>query len=711
MKADKNNSIGRYCIMFALIVGAGLYILGCAIQIMLPPKNEYWQKVEKKFTKENIPIPANRGNLLAADGQVLSGSIPEYRLYMDFRVVDPDSASQARTQRWRDSAFRTDLDSISKGLASIFKDKDAKWFKERLKQGKKKGGFSWRIYPKNATYIQYRQCKELPMLREGALKSGFHAEEIVQRKKPYGDLASRTLGNLRKDADSAKFGLELSYDSILRGTPGVSHRTKVRNSRLSFIDKEPENGHDLLTTIDINIQDAADRALRKKLHEVKGEIGVAVVMEVKTGDVKAIVNLTRGRDSAYHEIKNNAVSDLMEPGSTFKTASIMVALEDGKITKNTTVDTGNGIYPMYRRFMKDHNWRKGGYGMLDVFGVLQYSSNIGVSRLIDEAYHENPEEFTRGLNRLGVGLPLNLPFVGAGEPRVRHPKKQGRHWTNWSNTALPWMSIGYETMLPPISTLTFYNAIANGGKMVKPRFVTAELQDGQVIRRFPTEVIKESICKPTTLADIQEILETVVSKGLGKKAANNGGRFKVSGKTGTAQIAAAGGGGYHSGVTRYMVSFCGYFPSEAPKYSAIVCIVKTGLPASGGGQCGPVFSEISQYIMSQGAYLDAAEAADSTSIFVPDVCVGADEQNLNVLEMLDISEEGTALGTNQTDTLAENRVPDLTGMTARDAVHCLQEKGLNVQLQGRGRVKKQNMEPGMMIQQGKTITLQLEPAH
>ncbi len=709
MKADNNNSTGRFRFIIILMVAAGLYILWTAVQTMLPERRAYWEVVEKRFTKENIPIPASRGNLLADDGQMLSGSIPEYRLYLDFRVVDPDSATQAKAQHWRDSAFRADLDSISIGLAEIFKDKSAKWFKNRLLEGKKRAGFSWVIYPKLATYIQYKQCQELPLLRESALKGGFHAEEIVQRKKPYGGLASRTLGNVYKDSDKPKFGLELSFDSILRGTPGISHRTKVRNSRLSFVDKEPEDGHDLKTTIDINIQDMADRALRNKLREIKAEIGIAVVMEVKTGDVKAIVNLTRGsgKDSSYYEMKNNAVSDLMEPGSTFKTASIMVALEDGKITKNTKVDTGNGIYPMYRRFMKDHNWRKGGYGVLDVSGILEYSSNIGVSRLIDQAYHDNPEEFTRGLNRLGVGLPLNLPFAGKGEPRVRHPKKKGRYWLNWSNTALPWMSIGYETMLPPISTLTFYNAIANGGKMVKPRFVTAELKDGQVIREFPTEVIKESICKPSTLADIQDILEKVVSRGLGKKAANNGKRFKVSGKTGTAQIAAAGGGGYHSGITRYMVSFCGYFPSDAPQYSAIVCIVKTGLPASGGGQCGPVFSEISQYIMSQGAFRNITEAADSTSVYVPEVTSGHKEHAESVLEMMDIDTEGVEM-TSTPDTTALTRVPDMTGMGARDAVYDLQARGLRVQLRGKGRVKSQSMKPGTEAVRGKTITLQLE---
>lgn len=703
MKADKKNSIGRYKIILALVALVGIYIISTAVRTMLPPYSNYWEEVDKRFTKENIAIPANRGNILDCNGQVLSGSVPEYRLYMDFKVVDPDSANQVKTQTFRDTTFEKNLDSIATGLAHIFPDKDADWFRARLLKGKKRGGFSYRIYPKHATYIQYKQCKELPLLRESAMKGGFHGEEVMQRKRPYGSLASRTLGDLYKDSDAAKFGLELSFDSILRGTPGLSHRSIIRNSRLSFIDKEPENGHDLKTTIDINIQDFADRSLRNKLHEVGGEVGIAVVMEVKTGDVKAIVNLTKGGDGEYYEMKNNAISDLMEPGSTFKTASIMVALEDGYINKNTRVDTEKGIHMMYKRPMKDHNWRKGGYGELTVTQVLEYSSNIGVSKLIDKAYHNDPDKFVRGLNKLGVGIPLNLPFVGKGEPIVRHPEKQGKYWKNWSNTALPWMSIGYETMIPPISTLTFYNAIANGGKMVKPRFVTAELVDGQVVREFPTETIKEKICKPSTLADIQEILEKVVSEGLGKKAGNNGRYFKVSGKTGTAQV--AGAGGYHSGITRYMVSFCGYFPSEAPQYSCIVCIVKSGLPASGGGQCGPVFREISQYIMAKGDLRDAVEASDTNSVYVPQVAKGQENKAKGILNSLEISHE---IDNAPKDTIPDTKVPDTKGMGIRDAVYELQRRGLKVRVLGKGHVKSQNIPAGTLIEKGKTITLVLE---
>lgn len=698
---NKDKATRRYVGIFVLMCLIGLYILGKAVYTMLPPESDYWKAVG--LNSKTVKIPANRGNILSCDRQVLSGTVPKYALYMDFAVSDPDSLSKEKTIAFRDSAFRVDLDSIAEGLARIFPDRDVEWFRERLRQGKKRGKYSWRIYPKLASYVQYRACKELPFLRESMYRSGFHADEMLLRLKPYGGLASRTIGELFNDTSGLpKCGLELSFDSILRGKPGSKHYVTLRNRRVPVVDTPAENGHDLLSTIDINIQDFADRTLRSKLKEetVNGEIGVAVVMEVKTGDVKAIVNLTRGADGEYYEMKNNAVSDLWEPGSTFKTASIMVALEDGKIDLNKTVDCAPGIIPMHGRKMKDHNWHRGGYGVLKVEDILGQSSNIGVSRIIDEAYGSNPAAYVDGLHREGVGIPLNLPFVGKGEPRVPHPLEKGRYW---SKPDLPWMSIGYVTMLPPISTLTFYNAIANGGKMVKPRFVKAELKDGMVVREFPTEVIKERICKPSTLRDIQYCLEHVVSGGLGRKAGNGGKLFKVSGKTGTAQFSENGSYASH----KYMVSFCGYFPSDDPKYSCIVCIKKQGLPASGGGQCGPVFSEISQYVMSRDSMRSAIAAADTNSVFVPEVTRGSGQRAEAIVEGMGLSKKQLDLV--EADTVSLKVVPDVTGMGVKDAVFTLQKRGLRVRINGCGQIAKQDIAPGTDAVKGKTITLTASP--
>lgn len=699
--SNKDKAPRRYIFIFVLMCLAGLYILGKALYTMLPPESDYWKEVGRN--SKTAKIPASRGNILSCDRQVLSGTVPKYALYLDFAVHDPDSTIEAKTRAFRDSAFRVDLDSIAQGLARIFPDRDEAWFRERLLQGKARGKYSWRIYPKLASYVQYRACKELPFLRESMYRSGFHADEMFLRLKPYGGLASRTIGELYNDSSSRpKCGLELSFDSILCGKPGLKHFVVVRNRQVPIVDAPAENGHDLLSTIDINIQDFADRTLRSKLKEadVHGEIGIVVVMEVKTGDVKAIVNLTRGEDGEYYEMKNNAVSDLWEPGSTFKTASIMVALEDGKINLNKVVNCAPGIVNMHGRNMKDHNWHKGGYKELKVEDILGQSSNIGVSTIIDEAYGSNPAAFVDGLHREGVGIPLNLPFVGKGEPVVPHPHSKKRYW---SKPDLPWMSIGYVTMLPPISTLTFYNAIANGGKMVKPRFVKAELKDGMVLREFPTEVIKERICKPSTLRDIQYCLEHVVSAGLGRKAGNGGKYFKVSGKTGTAQFSENGSYAGH----KYMVSFCGYFPSDDPKYSCIVCIKKQGLPASGGGQCGPVFSEISQYIMSRDSVRNAIAAADSNSVFTPEVTKGSRRRANAIVEGMGLTEK--RLEVVEPDTIPLSKVPDVIGMGVKDAVYVLQERGLRVRINGCGQIAKQDIAPGSPAIKGKTITLTATP--
>ncbi len=688
MKPEKNHCIIRFRIIFIAICLVGIYIIGSALYTMLA-KRDYWKTISNSFIRHNITIPPTRGNIYDCNGKLLAASVPEYHIYMDYVVIDKDTAARRKAQEWRDAEFADKLDSISEGLANIFPDKkrshqeNVKWFRNRLLEGKKRGSHAWRIYPRNATYIQYKECKELPLFRERSYKGGFYATEIMQRKHPYGSLASRTLGSLRSDTNAAKNGLELSYDTILRGKNGRAHSMKVRNKRVRIIDVEPEHGHDLVSTIDVDIQDMAEKALVTKLKEpsVNGILGMAIVMEVKTGEVKAIVNMHKAKDGNYYEMKNSAVSDLMEPGSTFKTASMMVALEYGKATLKTTVDCVGGIYPMYGRRMKDHNWHRGGYGVLTFSQILENSSNIGVSRIIDDGFKNNPQEFVDGLRKMGIGIPLNLPFAGKGEPNIPQPNSKIRYW---SKSDLPWMSIGYVSQQPVISTLTFYNAIANGGKMVKPKFVKAELKDGEVVREFPTEVLIEQICKPSTLKDIQFCLENVVSIGLGKKAGNGGKLFPVSGKTGTAQVAK--GGGYHSGITRYMVSFCGYFPSNDPQYSCIVCIVKDGLPASGGGQCGPVFSQISQYIMAQAVERDASALADSASVFTPE----------------------TKTHREKNDTSNLSQIPNVVGMGAKDAVFLMKQRGIKVSIEGSGTVRRQSIAAGSKVNKGQQIRLILE---
>ena len=687
----------RYSLVVAIMTCIALAVLGKAFYTMTAGR-AYWMAVASQQKRDSVKVMPLRGNILSCDGQLMASSLPEFKMYMDF---------DALKKAGNDTAFVDSINYIAKGLNRIFPQRSSEMFKQQLIEGFKKLSKHWPIWDDRVDYNTFKEVQELPIFKRKKYQSGFHWEEFNARQRPFGSLAQRTVGDMFGAKDTARCGLELSYDSILRGTTGIKHRRKVLNKFLDIIDTPPIDGADIVTTIDVQMQDLAERAVINELKEINGNVGVAIVMEVKTGDVKAIVNMEKCVDGQYREIKNHAVSDLLEPGSVFKTASIMVALEDGKINKNTRVDTGKGLWPMYGRTMKDHNWTKGGYGTINVTRVLMKSSNIGVSRLIDAAYHDDPDRYVRGLNNLGVGIPLNLPFVGKGEPWVRHPQKKGKHWVNWYATALPWMSIGYEVQLPPVSTLAFYNGIANNGRMMKPRFVTHELKDGQVVREFPTEVIKEKMCSQHTLDVIHEILDSVVMnpEGLGKAAGKNGGRFRVSGKTGTAQIASENGG-YHNGPTRYMVSFCGYFPSEKPKYSCIVCIVKTGTPASGGGQCGPVFCEISQYLMTKDMYCDIQGIADTSKVKTPSVANGNPAMAQQVLEMLDSKE--SLPHTSSADTFRTGVVPDMQGMGARDALQLLQKVGLRGRVSGKGRVVRQSVAPGQKADKGHLVSLTLE---
>ncbi len=699
----------RYSFIILVMVLVGMAIVVKAGVIMFAER-QYWQDVADRFVKEEVPLIPNRGNIISSDGQLMASSLPEYKIYMDFKAGG----------EVKDSLLMLYMDSICDGLHQIFPDKSKAEFKAHILKGRKKGSRNYLLYPKRISYIQYKEAKRLPVFNLSKYRGGFHEQSFNRRKKPFGSLAMRTLGDMYSDVTlGAKNGLELQYDSILKGKEGVSHRQKVMNKYLNITDIPPVDGCDIITTIDVGMQDIAEKALVDQLKEINGNVGVAIIMEVKTGEVKAIVNMTKGNDGIYREVKNNAVSDMMEPGSTFKTASIMVALEDGYITPDQLVDTKNGVYMMHGRPMKDHNWHRGGYGVIDITNVLMVSSNIGVSRVIDENYQHQPEKFVEGLYKLGIATPLNLDIPGAAKkPYIRKPTKE-----NWYKTALPWMSIGYETQVPPMNTLAFYNAIANNGVMVKPKFVKSIMKDGQVIEEIPTEVLNPAIASPKTIEQIQTILEKVVSQGLGKPAGSK--QFHVSGKTGTAQVS-KGSGGYKNGTMQYLVSFCGYFPSEAPKYSCIVAIQKSGLPASGGLMAGSVFSEIAERVYAKHLAQDLKEAKDSTAVLTPDVKHGNIANAQYILNEIDIETVSTnsydknkpswgnvTHNPNHNITLASNeisdkKVPKVIGMGAKDAVYLLESLGLRVHLTGMGKVKSQSIPAGNTLQKGKTIQLRLQ---
>ena len=705
-KFNSDKVMPRYFVIAVVLTLIGFAVVGKAMYIMTA-KKDYWTQVASRLKRDSVTVKPNRGNILSCDGQLMASSIPEYKVYMDFQAGAEDSTGVHK----RDSIWAAEIDTICYGLNQIFPQKSAAEFKAHLLEGKRKvmkngtvGARHWAIWPRRIDYNTFCEVHELPIFREKLYKGGFHWETFNSRRKPFGTLAQRTIGEMYGAKDSAKNGLELSLDTLLRGKNGLMHRRKILSKYLDIPVLSPEDGVDVVTTIDVGMQDLAERALVDELKEINGEMGVAILMEVKTGDVKAIVNMTRGLDGNYYEMVNNAISYRCEPGSVFKVASFLVALDDGVIDTTMTIPTGCGVMEMHGRPMKDHNWRRGGYGTINVARALEVSSNIGVSYLIDKYYGHNPKKYVEGLYRIGIHEDLKLPLVGYHTPMIRMPDTKTTDRSKyWSKTTLPWMSIGYETQIAPTNTVAFYNAIANNGKLMQPRFVKQLMKNGEVIREFEPVVLKERIAKPQTIKTMQTILEHVVSQGLGKKAGSKS--FKVAGKTGTAQVADQFGS-YHSGVTRYWLSFAGFFPADNPRYTCIVCLKKSGLPASGGGMSGVVFHHIAEGVMAQSLKRSVDDARDSRSSFTPAVKKG-DSQAANYV-LASLKTKASAPSSANYREGSKHTVPDVTGMGAKDAVYLLESRRVKARIKGRGKVKSQSIHAGTAVKQGMVCELILD---
>ena len=715
-KFNNNKVMPRYFAIAIVLTLVGTAVLGKALYIMTA-KKDYWTKVQDQIKHEADSVKPNRGNILSSDGQLMASSIPEYKIYMDFQPGDPkDTAlTNKRVKLWEEK-----LDSICMGLHELFPQQSAEEFRKHLEEGRHKvlkngtvGARHWPIWKRRISYSTYTEVKRLPYFNLPKHKSGFHVDEYASRRRPFGSLAQRTVGVMYGEKDSARCGLELSYDTILRGQNGLVHRQKILNKYVNITEMPPVDGADIITTIDVDMQDLAERSLLEemRLPEVNADLGVAILMEVETGDVKAIVNMAKVADGQYAEAINSAISYRCEPGSVFKVASILVALDDGVIPKDTSyiIHTGNGVQEMHGRLMKDHNWRRGGYQDINVARTLEVSSNIGTSHVIDKFYGAHPEKYVEGLYRVGIHEDLKLPLKGYEPPYIRMPDtKTTNRAKYWSKTTLPWMSIGYETQIAPINTVAFYNAIANDGCMMQPRFVKRIVKDGRTLKEFPPVVLKQQIAKKETVKKMQTILEHVVSQGLGKKAAPLSRSFKVAGKTGTAQIADEKGG-YHSGTTRYWLSFAGFFPADNPRYTCIVCLRKTGLPASGGGMSGVVFRHIAEGVMAQSIKYHVEDAADENSTFTPDVKDGDTPAADYVMSWLGVSGKAAE---HADKTVAEQeslyKVPDVRGMGARDAVYMLERRGVRVRLYGRGTVCEQSLAAGRDVEPGMVCELKLK---
>lgn len=716
---EKRKVSRRYVTLFLVMAAWGIVII-VKMGFVMFGERQYWNDVSKHLTAVTRVIEPRRGNILSDEGLLLASSMKQYRIFLDFKTAEKDEKRAKSDQTRKDTLFERHIDEFAESMHQIFPKYSAQELKAHYRKGKDAKSHSWLLLPGTSrnsypiTYNQYKSLARLVWLKPKYEGWFFSAESKISRQQPFGQLAARTLGDMYVAKDSARYGLELSFDSLLRGIPGKGHMEKVQNVSRLVADLPAVDGCDIVTTLNVDMQDITECALRRELEQVNAVSGIAVLMEVSTGDIKAMASMTR-TENGYREIQNNAVKEIFEPGSTFKPVSFMVALDDGKVSLTDSVFCENGLYTGFGGARMTDAGK--GYGWLTVPGIIMNSCNIGTSKLINAAYKDNPQAFVDGVYRTGINTHFDLQLVGTAAPVIR---RDGY----WDATRLPWMSIGYNTQLPVINTLAFYNGIANGGCMVAPRLVREVRNDeGEVVQEFPVRVVREHMCKDSTLAKIRYMLELVTSpQGSGKRAASD--YFRVAGKTGTAQLS-QGTAGYTAGRRTHMVSFCGFFPADAPQYTCIVSIRTSGGAAGGGTMAAPVFHEISEKVMASRNLRSVDEAADTVGQFLPKVLPGNLAKARTVLKGLGHKPEwdsraqarmDSIWGVVRTDSgrfdmkvvdIDRSLVPDVTGMGARDAIYLLESMGLRVDITGVGKVRRQSLARNTRFKKGDRIELEL----
>ena len=740
MNNQRRDILLRFGIVYVLILLAFLLVLVKIVNIQFVHRS-YWLSYLKipplsSPMRADSIVPATRGNIYSCDGKLLAGTIPRYHLYWDTRYPALKKVLPNKKGKHEHTAplFYETVDSLSISLSKLFKDKSPAEYRRNLVDAFKRGDSRYSIVSMPVSYFDLQKVKTFPLFRLGQMRSGLSEEEYSSREHPFGDMASRTIGSIRgveekdsiKEDDrwktkiypqgSGRSGLEMQFDSLLSGKPGVKSQQRFAGQWEDVIETPPEDGADIITTLDVGIQDIAENALLRGLITFGAMEGCAIVMETQTGEIKAVANLGKNPNGSYSEIRNYAFADELEPGSTFKVASIMAAIDDGQASENDTVDTGNGRYffPHYDKPMTDY--KSGGFHRISVAQAIWYSSNIGVSRTVYTHYHDNPAAFIDKLYQMKLNQPIPFDIPGAGEPYISHPGNKG-----WDSKSWMWMSIGYGVKIPPVYTLTFYNAIANNGKMIRPFLVKSISREGKTVNTFTTETINDAICKPSTLEKIKAMLEGVVQnpKGTGKSVQSP--YVAIAGKSGTAQISNGKAGYKVNGTVLHQVSFCGYFPADNPHYTAL-CVMRqpTIGGASGGHQAGSVVKEIAELVYASkmthqpkdiarnlpktpkikgGNYNDVSKALSGLSLsFTGDksknslVRVSADSATIWLKPM----------------SYSKNGVPDVVGLGAKDAVYLLENAGLRVAVQGRGKVVSQSLAAGSPPQRGQVISLMLQ---
>lgn len=687
----------------------------CAVQFS---EGEMWRSKSSNFSTKVFDIEAVRGNIYDNNGILLATSLPYYEVGMD---VNTDAITK--------DIFYDNVDSLAYCFSKLFKDKSPREYKRSLVKAREEGD-RWVTLQRGVSYSELQIIKKFPLLRKGRNRGGFTYIQTNKRERPFQNLAARTIGKYNEAGTGKSYGLEVAYHSYLKGESGQRLMQKIAGGVWKEIgdddDLKLEDGADVVSTIDINIQDVAETSLKNCLKKHGAAYGCLVLMEVKTGAIKAIANLTRKDSSNYVEDLNYAVAYATEPGSTFKLASLIAAMEDGYVDLNHTVDIGDGTCKYYSSVMKDsHRPEK---PVVTVQEIFEQSSNVGVSKIITRYYSKDPQKFVDRLCQMNLNTPLKVSLPGEAIPRIKNTKDK-----DWSGTTLPWMSIGYETMITPLQTLAFYSAIANNGKMMRPMFVKEVRKHGKTVKTFEPEIINASICSQSTIDKAKKMMEGVVENGTGKSLKRAD--YKVAGKTGTAQIAK--GGNYKKGGVSYLASFVGYFPADNPKYSCIVVVsAPTGDAYYGGAVAGPVFKDVADkvYSTSLEIHKEINSAQPRYAKRAPVVKSGTKEDVELVLKTLKVpmklknssaewvggSENDSILvhldAKNVEKVLERGLVPDLTGISARDALYLLENKGMRVKITGsnkdkpyewKGAVVKQSIEAGTTFTKGTQIILEL----
>jgi len=689
-------------VYFAIAVLAAALLV--RILILQYVQHGKWADMSEKFVYKTAEMTANRGDILTNDGRLLASSVPYYTIYMDTRSSGMSAAT------WSNG-----ISGLSSGLSRLLGMRSAAGWKSVITEARRKGDRYFLIMRK-VDYETLKKLKELPIFKEGQYKGGMVAQADNKRILPNSDLAARTIGYLNLGSEGNEVGVEGAFDKDLAGKNGVAVKQRLTGGDWIMVENansvESKDGNDVVTTLDIDLQDVATTALMNQLRKNDADHGCAVLMEVSTGDIKAIANLELGGDGGYHETYNYAIGESTEPGSTFKLPSLMAAIEDGVIDTGDIVDTGTGSVRFYNKIIRDT--KEEGYGKLTVKQVFEKSSNVGTSRLIYEHYKDNPKAFVNRLYAMKLNEKLDLQIKGEGEPLIRYPGDK-----LWSGLSLPMMSHGYEVQMTPLQILTFYNAVANDGKMVRPRFVTAILRNGSTIRSFNTEVIINSIASRSTIRKARKMMEGVVEHGTATNLKNA--NYKIAGKTGTAQIA-KDKFGYRTGARiSYQASFVGYFPAENPLFS---CIVVVNAPSNGvyygNLVAGSVFKEISDKVYATSFFRDYKPLnKDNIKPSAPEAGNGYRADINEVLKNLNVRYKRTAdddwVATRESgDTirlagvkLQNGLVPDVRGMSLRDAMFLLENAGLRVRYSGKGKVLRQSPEHGARYNAGSVVSLEM----